>query len=410
MSENNAANDNLSLSKQRKLQRKKDIAKAKRSKKVGRIVWLVVLCLLAVAAAFSVFVIVRNLVTHVKMSGDYSKGLAANGHIEGVTATDYAQLADYSNIKVPYADVKYSDEDLQKAIDNILAGKAEQKTDTEKAVEKGDVIVVEYKSYFEDGTEVEKGSTGESGSTITVGSSSLATYKFDDALIGKKIQDEPFEVEVEFPENYTGNTDVAGKKIKYVVSVKSIKITPEFTDDFVKENFKEQAETAEGYKTYLRDKAERENLEAKVSEYITKNSTVSKYPTQYFKQVKALIKYAKYQDYLYTNQLYTSYFGYAPFASFDAYLDMTEAKYDRTELVKTAKEQLSDMLVYQAIAEKENITASIEDYKAYSIEQGDTEETFEKAREVYGDPALVQQYLVIKINKFLADKATVVKE
>ncbi|MBP5185230.1 MAG: hypothetical protein J6113_08990, partial [Lachnospiraceae bacterium] len=225
MSENNIANDNLSLSKQRKLQRKKDIAKAKRSKKVGRVVWLVVLCLLAVAAAFSVFVIVRNLVTHVKMSGDYSKGLAANGHIEGVTATDYAQLADYSNIKVPYADVKYSDEDLQKAIDNILAGKAEQKNDTEKAVEKGDVIVVEYKSYYEDGTEVEKGSTGESGSTITVGSSSLATYKFDDALIGKKIQDEPFEVEVEFPENYTCNTDVAGKKIKYVVSVKSIKIT-----------------------------------------------------------------------------------------------------------------------------------------------------------------------------------------
>ncbi len=414
MSENSTANDNLSLSKQRKLQRKKDILKAKRSKKVGRIVWIAVLCLLAVAACFCVFFIGRNIITHVTMNNEYSKGLASNGHIEGVTAGDYVQLADYSNIKVPYADVEYTDENLQKAIDSLVAAKAEQKKDTEKAVEKDDVIVVEYKSYYEDGTEVTNGATGENGSTITVGSSSLKDYKFDDALIGKKIQDEPFTVEVEFPESYTANKDVAGKKIKYVVNIVSIKITPEFNDEFVQEYYKEKAETAEGYKAYLRETAERDNLESKVSEYITKNSTVNGYPKQYLKQVKSLNKYSAYQEYLYYNQLYYSYLGYTPYASFEAFIaetqKMSEAKYDRTKLVTLAKDQLGSMLIYQAIAEKENITASIEEYKAYATENGETAEKFESAQKTYGDPALVQQYLVIKINKFLADKATVVKE
>ncbi len=100
MSENNDAMESMSLSKQRKIQRKKDIEKQKRNKKIGRIVWLAVLALLALLACFCVFVIVRNMVTHVTMNGEYSKYLDANGHIEGVKATDYAILPDYKNISV----------------------------------------------------------------------------------------------------------------------------------------------------------------------------------------------------------------------------------------------------------------------------------------------------------------------
>ena len=53
---------------------------------------------------------------------DYSKGLAENGHIDGVTALDYVTLpADYAAIPLAAGTADVSDEDVQAQIDSIMA-------------------------------------------------------------------------------------------------------------------------------------------------------------------------------------------------------------------------------------------------------------------------------------------------
>ncbi len=410
MNENKNANEApMSLSKQRKLQRKKDIAKAKRNGKILKVVGYASLGLLAVLACFIVFLIVRRAVTRVTPNNKFSQGLAANGHVEGVTAKDFVNLCEYKGIKIKYDDIKLSDKDLESMIEAIQAEHAEQSTETDKAVAEKDVIVVEYKSYFEDGTEVKNGATGEKGSTITVGSSSLKDYGFDKELVGKKITSDTFTVTLEFPSTYTADPAVAGKKINYVVAIKSIKITPDFDDELVKKHYSKYAETADAYKTYLRDKAERENLETAVANYVAENTTANSYPKNYLKQVKSLIKYNDEQSYLYYQQLYAMYG--LNIGTFENYVQMSIAKYDRS-LDATGKDQLKAILAYQAVAEAENITADLASYRTYYIDKySDTDEkageTFDKSVETYGNNAMVQQFLQTKVIEFLADNAEV---
>ena len=69
---------------------------------------------------------------------DYSKGLAENGHIDGVTALDYVTLpADYAAIPLAAGTADVSDEDVQAQIDSIMAQYAKPEQITDRAIEDG---------------------------------------------------------------------------------------------------------------------------------------------------------------------------------------------------------------------------------------------------------------------------------
>ena len=52
---------------------------------------------------------------------DYSKGLNADGTLEGVKASDYVTVCDYSSLKIAKKDIEVSDSDVQSQIDSILS-------------------------------------------------------------------------------------------------------------------------------------------------------------------------------------------------------------------------------------------------------------------------------------------------
>ena len=52
---------------------------------------------------------------------DYGQGLNEDGTLEGVKATDYVTVCDYSALKIPKKEVKVSDSDVQTEIDTILS-------------------------------------------------------------------------------------------------------------------------------------------------------------------------------------------------------------------------------------------------------------------------------------------------
>ena len=75
---------------------------------------------------------------------DYSKGLNADGTLEGVKASDYVTVCDYSSLKIAKKDIEVSDSDVQSQIDSILSNYKKQVTD--RKVKKGDVVNIQERS------------------------------------------------------------------------------------------------------------------------------------------------------------------------------------------------------------------------------------------------------------------------
>ena len=73
---------------------------------------------------------------------DYGQGLNEDGTLEGVKATDYVTVCDYSALKIPKKEVKVSDSDVQTEIDTILSSYNQV---TDRKVKKGDTVNIDYK-------------------------------------------------------------------------------------------------------------------------------------------------------------------------------------------------------------------------------------------------------------------------
>lgn len=390
----------MSLSKQRKLERKKEIERQKRQKKINAIISVCVAVALVVAVGSYVGYKVYRNATKVVASDDYSKYIADNGFIEGVTATSAIELADYKNITVPLTDVEYSDESVEKDIQTQLESNKTLDKETTAAIADGDKVNIDYVGSV-DGVEFEGGNTEGKGTELTIGSNSYVD-DFEEQLIGHKAGDE-VTVEVTFPEDYSQNPDLAGKDAVFQVTVNGIYVTPEFTDEYVKENLSEYASTADEYRQYIKDKNYNTNLEKWITDYLVKETTIDSYPKKYTAQVAATNKSLDYNYFLsmqqYLSSLNSDY-------SFEDFTGMSEAKYDK-QLKATAKENTKEDLIYQAILESEGVTVSLDDYKNYVLENGTTEDQYNSQVEQYGTGYLVQKMVQVKALEIVKGLVTV---
>ena len=146
---------------------------------------------------------------------DYGQGLNEDGTLEGVKATDYVTVCDYSALKIPKKEVKVSDSDVQTEIDTILSS-------------------YDYKGMV-DGKEFDGGTA--SGASLKIGSGTFIDG-FEDQLIGK-MPGETVQVKVTFPKDYQGK-EVAGKDAVFETTINYIDETPKLTDKFVKEKLSDR--------------------------------------------------------------------------------------------------------------------------------------------------------------------------
>ena len=190
---------------------------------------------------------------------DYSKGLNADGTLEGVKSSDYVTVCDYSSLKIAKKDIEVSDSDVQSQIDSILSNYKKQVTD--RKVKKGDVVNIDYTGTI-NGKEFDGGSA--TGSNLTIGSGTFIPG-FEDQLIGVEAEKE-VEVKVTFPEEYQAK-ELAGKEAVFQCDVKKIeaKELPELDDDFAKDvsEFDTLAEYKEDVKKNLTEKKAEDARRAK---------------------------------------------------------------------------------------------------------------------------------------------------
>lgn len=391
----------ISASKKKREERKKKYKKEKRLSLVSKTIGIVIAVIIIGAIAYGTGKAVYAATKSVTPNSDYSLGLNEDGTIKGVKALDYVTLANYKNLQVPLSEVEFTDEEVEEDIQNKLDSNKELSEDTDAEVADGDTVSIDYVGSI-DGVEFDGGNSNGEGYDLTIGSGAFIPG-FEDQLIGHKAG-ETVTVEVTFPEDYQ-SAELAGQDAEFVVDIHGIYVLPEFTDEFVQENLIAYADTVEGYKEYLKTTNYEKRLKDYVKKAVVEESTVSKYPTRYLKQLERLQKYEDMESYEYMNQMYMSYYGQG-YNSFYEYMGQTEEEYD-AGLVEIAKDTEKEILVYQAIMESEGMKLTEQDFRDYLIAEEGSDDNYESEVESRGLGYCLQEIAKERIVQMVLDNCTV---
>jgi trigger factor len=186
---------------------------------------------------------------------------------------------------------------------------------------------------------------------------------FQEGLFGATIG-KPVTLDLQFPDPYENNPDLAGKDVTFVVTVlsKEQKVIPKLTEEFIKEN--SDATTEEEYRKLVREDLEKNEYDSQLYDFkndiytkIIEETEVLKYPEgEVEKQMEE------------TNAQYKAMadnYGYEDWDKFlSEYFQIDQAEYD--EQIKLYAEAIvkQEMVIY-AIAEKEKISISDEEFEEY---------------------------------------------
>lgn len=378
----------ISKSKAKREERKKEVAKSRRQKRTVKIVGYTIAVAILLVIVFAIGKQIYLSAIRTTSSADYSEGLTADGKINGADAASVLNLVDFENISVPADEVKATAEEVDKEIESVLEQHKELSTDESLTIADGDVVNIDYVGTI-DGVEFEGGNSNGAGYDLTIGSGSLID-DFEQQLIGHKPGEE-ITVEATFPEDY-GDEAVDGKDAIFAVTIHGIQKTPELTDTFVAENLAETEEvsTAAEYRAKIEDKFYKEHLEDFLTNYIIENSSVTAYPKDYLKAVKAVTKHDDENMLSYYQQMFAS----SNMTAFENLWDLRddsisdELKYE-LELNTRAKEATKEHLVYQAIFEKAGLTLDMEAHYA-ELTESNGEDYVTNMKETYGEGYMAQ--------------------
>ena len=356
------AGTEVSKSKAKREERRKQVQKAKREARAARIAGIAVALIVGAAIVVVVGKQLYIMAIRTTPGTEYSAGLTADGKIENADMATALTLADYKNISVPEDEVAATQEEVEDEIESMLESYKELSTDADLVI--GDEVNIDYVGTV-DGVEFDGGNSGGAGYDVVIGSGSLVD-DFEQQLIGHKPGDE-LTVEVTFPEDY--NEEMAGKDASFAVTVNGIQKTPELTDEFVAENLAdtEEVSTVAEYRTKVEEDFHKDHLQDYLSDYVVENSTVNTYPSKYLKATKSILKYGD------TNM---------------GMEDEDEIAYEK-ELTERAKEQVKEAMVYQAIFEDAGLSFDIDAFFAEQTTE-ESKEYAESIKEMYGEGFIAQ--------------------
>lgn len=398
---NTAETSDISKSKAKREERRKEVARDRRQKRTTKIIAIAIAAVLIAIVVFAAGKSIFLAVIRTTSAENPSVGLTADGRIEGVNVKDTVTLADYANIAVPEEEVAAKTEEVEDSIKSTLEQHKEPSTDTTLAIADGDEVNIDFVGTV-DGVEFEGGNSNGEGYDLTIGSGSFVD-DFEQQLIGHKPGEE-VTVEVTFPDDYDGE-EVAGKDASFAVTINSINVTPELTDEFVAENITEEGiTTAAEYRASVENNFYEQHLEEYLTNYILENSTVKSYPSNYLKKVRAVTKYSD-------EQMLASYKQMSAYYGISMYENLWDLRDDEVsdelsyelELRERAKETAKDAMVYQALFEDAGLTLDMEAvYTEMTEEYG--EESVTQMKETNGEGYIAQNEIKEAVIEYLVER------
>jgi trigger factor len=290
----------------------------------------------------------KNAITNNKTASSDKANDSSDGNVK---CLDYVTLGDYSTINIKKSEI---DKSTKEQITKNIKSTGDYTKVKKGKIKKGDIVNIYYVGKvngktFEGGSLTKK--TNKAGYDLEIGSNTFIDG-FEDGLIGRKIGSK-CKIKVTFPEQYSQNQDLAGKKAVFSVTINFKEVYPELSDKFVKKNMKDfdkdYENTAAGYTKYVRDNL----LAEKAWSTFYDTCKVNDYPESKMKTMKTQLKTSI--TYYLQNNGYT----------LENYLKSQNSSMSdfNKQLETTAKTDVGKQLVYGAVAEKENITVSDKQYK-----------------------------------------------
>ena len=304
---------------------------------------------------------------------------------------EYVRLGDYKGLHVDSESDEFK-EMLESYIQTALTNAELTSTETLEngaVLQNGDALKIDFVGKM-DGEEFEGGSANDY--SLTLGSGQFIDG-FEEGLVGKKVGD-TVDLNLNFPDPYQNNPELAGKPVVFTVTVNSATRTiyPELNEEVAKQL---SYDSLEEFETAARDAVVAETLWNQIEE----TSQVLQYPDaemEYY--VQDMMDYYKsyaenynmtFNDFLTSNQ----------FTSEDDF---------RTFLTEQIKPTVANEMLYYAIADAEGISLSKEDLETgtenMASERGMTVAEY---KENMGEEYIESVLMFNKVKDFLLENAVV---
>lgn len=272
-----------------------------------------------------------------------------------VTTAPEVTLGQYKDINVPLEKRTATEKEIQEEIDHVLEDNAELVI-KDGSAEKGDTVVFDFKGYI-DGKEFDGGSANNY--SLVLGSNQFIPG-FEDQLIGVTSETKK-DVIVTFPEQYV--KELAGKEAKFVCMIHEIKTKqrPELNDEFVSTLNIKDVNNVEEFKAYqakqvqnrLDNQARQEQFN-KVLAKIIENAKFEIGADVINQEVKAMKENT-------INQITSNGLTYEQYKEITG---LTDEKLEENFKVE-ARKRLEQYLVFQKIAQVENLVVSRQELEDY---------------------------------------------
>lgn len=262
-------------------------------------------------------------------------------------------LGDYKGVEVPKSEITVTDEEVDAEVKKEQDKNARTVAVEDRAAANGDITTIDFEG-FVDGVAFDGGKGTDYA--LTLGSGTFIPG-FEDQLVGANTGDH-VEVKVTFPEEYQAK-ELAGKEAVFQCDVKKIetKEVPELDDEFAKDvsEFDTLAEYKEDVKKKLTEKKEKEARTAK------ENAAVDKAIENAQMDIPELMTKTECRQMMDDFSRRMQQQG----LSMEQYFQFTGATLDKMmEQVKPqAETRIKSRLVLEAVAAKEGIEATEEDYE-----------------------------------------------
>lgn len=263
-------------------------------------------------------------------------------------------LCEYKGIEVEKAEIKVTDEDVEKELAKLQDQNARIIEVTDRAVKDGDTLTIDYKGFV--GDNQFEGGTAEN-QTLVIGSKSFIPG-FEEQLIGKNANEE-IEINVTFPEEYHAE-DLKGKDATFKVLIHEIKEKelPALDDDFAKDisEFDTIEELKADTRKKLEEKAKQDEAVANDNNVITKVVDASEVIVPEVMVQKEIEYQAKNYEQQFRMQGFTG-------KEFEDIIKNLVEQYKQNYRTQAEFNVKAD-LVFKALIEKENIEVSEEEMNA----------------------------------------------
>lgn len=295
-------------------------------------------------------------------AGEDQGGSSAELSLHEMNVEEYVSLGDYSSFEVTVDKIGVDEEKLKSLMSSayIEYVTPEHGGITDRAVEMGDTVVIDYEGK-KDG--VAFGGGTAQGAHLAIGSGEFIDG-FEDGLVGV-MPGETVDLNLTFPEGY-GNADLAGQAVVFTVTVQCIlpkEMAEEDMEDVVAASMgisgvSNVAEFRQYAYDYLYSRYEYE-VQGNVLELLLERCEFKELPEEMLEPYR--------QMWLQVFRMYSSMYG----MSLEQYTDIFYDADSETLISRYAEQYLKQDLALQAIANKEGLGISDEELETRLSEEAE---------------------------------------